>query len=120
MDDLIIDTVLLALTFWAGYIWGQHKAIMRILASIARDPEHLGRALDVFRAERAEEVTGEDANELIVERHGDEIYIYDQREFLAQGTTLEQALDRVAKRFPDRNYKGKLSEEQAEALGIKL
>ena len=120
MDNLIVDTILLALVFWAGYTWGKHTAIIRILHSVVNNPEQLGQALDRLRAQQAQESDSTEDNQLIVERHGDVIYIYDQQEFLAQGATLEEALDRVAQRFPDRHYSGKLSEEQAEELGIKL
>lgn len=119
MDDLIFDLVLFGLIFWAGYLWGKHMAVMRMLASIVENPEHLGRALDKLRAHQAQAETP--ADQLLVERVDDQIYIYDleREEFLAQGATLEQALDRVAQRFPDRRYSGHLTREQADALAIK-
>ena len=120
MDNFIIDLLFLALVFWAGYIWGKATAVRRIIASIARDPEHLGRALDEFRAVRRDPDEPADAN-LVVERHGDQLYLYDSKdnEFLAQGATLELALAAVAKRYPDRRYKGHITREQAQELGIK-
>lgn len=123
METILLDIILLALVFWAGYNWGKRVAVLRIITSIARDPEYLGRALDDFRAVRRD-VTEQrsELSEITVERHGDQIYVYDSedREFLAQGENLEQALDRVQKRFPERNYSGHLTREQLEALGIKL
>ena len=37
-----------------------------------------------------------------------------------QGPTLQEALDLVNKRFPDINFKGHLTKEQVDALGIKI
>ena len=122
MEALILDILLLALVFWAGYNWGKRVAVMRIIASIAEDPEHLGQALDQFRAIRNDNSLEDNPEvDLIVERHGDEIYLYDlaNNEFLAQGSSLQEALDRLAERFPDRRYSGHLTQEQADTLGIK-
>ena len=60
--------------------------------------------------------------EIKVERHNDAIYLFrnDTNEFLAQGTTLQEALELVNKRFPDMNFKGHLSKEQADQLNIKI
>ena len=123
MKDLLVDIILLALVFWAGYTWGVRVAVMRIIASIAEDPEHLGRALDDFRAVRNSKDKDTDTQEgdIIVEQHHGQLYLYDREdnEFLAQGATLEQALELVAIRYPDRKYTGHLTREQADKLGIK-
>ena len=120
--DLLVDIILLALVFWAGYTWGVRVAVMRIITSIAQDPEHLGRALDDFRAVRKVKDTDDTTGDIIVERHGGQLYLYDREdnEFLAQGATLEQALELVANRYPDRKYTGHLTREQAEELAIKV
>ena len=121
--DLLVDIILLSLVFWAGYMWGIRVAVMRIIASIADNPEHLGRALDDFRAIRNSKDTLSDtsAGDIIVEQHGSQLYLYDSQDnqFLAQGSTLEQALELVAQRYPDRKYKGHLTREQAQQLAKK-
>ena len=119
--DLLVDILLLALIFWAGYTWGKATAVRRIIASIARDPEQLGRALDDFRAVRNDPEDGGADHEFRVEEHGGQIYVYDQDsgEFLAQAATLKSALELVTQRFPDRRYQGAVTQTQAEELGIK-
>jgi len=121
MDNFIIDLIFTALVFWAGYIWGKATAVRRIIDSIARDPEHLGKALDDFRAVRKEPNDEDSTGAIKIEQHGGQLYLYDQAdgEFLAQGATLKEALDLIAKRFPDRKYAGHLTAEQAKELGIK-
>ena len=58
--------------------------------------------------------------EVEIERINDTLYVYTKngKEFLAQAPTLEEALSRINKRFPNRAFKGLISKEQAEALGI--
>jgi hypothetical protein len=122
MDTLLFDLLFIALVFWAGYTWGKWTAVRRIIENIVNDPEHLGRALDDFRTIRNDVKDSEkDTLDVRVERHGDQLYLYDAKdnEFLAQGSTLDSALAAVNLRYPDRKYTGKLTREQAEELGIK-
>ena len=122
MDNLIVDIIFLGVVFWAGYLWGKHMAVMRMLTNIIENPEHLGRALDQIRQQKRQSPEEQESDQLIVERVDDQIYLYtrEDHQFLAQGATLEEALDRVAQRYPDRRYSGSLTPEQADALGIKL
>jgi hypothetical protein len=100
MDDIIFDMILLGLVFWAGYTWGKHTAVMRIIASIAEDPEQLGRAIDQFRRGRQRPDRSADQIEVIVEWHEDQCYIYrkDTREFLGQGKDIASAVDNIDQR----------------------
>ncbi len=121
MDNFIIDLIFTLLVFWAGYVWGKATAVRRIIENIVRDPEHLGRALDDFRAVRNDpEEEGAD-HEFRVEEHEGQIYVYDQNsgEFLAQAATLKLALELVTQRFPDRRYQGAVTRKQADQLGLK-
>jgi hypothetical protein len=122
MQDLLFDLILLGLVFWAGYTWGKWTAVRRIIENIVNDPEHLGKALDQFRRVRTTDSDVTPEGDLIVERHGDQLYLYDREDgqFLAQGSTLESALELVGQRYPDRKYTGHLTREQADALAIKL
>lgn len=121
MDNFIIDLLLIALVFWAGYLWGKATAVRRIIENIVRDPEHLGKALDEYRSVRHDPDEEAADHEFRVEEHGNQIYVYDKDsgEFLAQAATLKQALELVTKRFPDRRYEGEVTKEQADELGIK-
>jgi hypothetical protein len=50
-----------------------------------------------------------------VEQVGDSVFLYaeDTGEFLAQGTTLDMALDTVKLRFPNEDFHGHVDTEQA-------
>ena len=127
--DLLWIVICQGLAFWMGYRYGKHITVMRIVKNLVDNPDNLNRFLAEYRALQRRWATEESADagksdsvgRLNVERHGDQLYIYDREndQFLAQGHTLQECLDLIAKRFPDRNYAGLLTAEQAEALGIK-
>ena len=126
MENLLIDLLIIALVFWAGVNWGKKITILRIARNIANDPDNLVNVIRQIKSSQLEELAQEDTEQkepgdLIVERHENQIYLYDRKdnEFLAQGSTLEEALDRVAARYPSRKYVGHLTREEANALGIK-
>lgn len=123
MDQWIFDAVVQALAIWIAYKWGQHVAAMRITRMLIDNDPALNNAVERARRDlKAIDAQDKDqsAEELRVERHGDQLYVYTKinDEFLAQGSTLEECLDRIGKRFPDRNFRGLLSKEQADALGV--
>ena len=122
MEQLIFDVFVQALALWAAYKFGQHVAAMRITRMlIERDPD-VERAIETARKEirEAEAKAQIKTEELTVERHGDQLYIYTKHndEFLGQGANLDEALDNIAKRFPGREFRGLLTKEQAEQLGV--
>lgn len=121
MEAVLIDLIILGLVFWVGFTLGKRIAVIRIIANIAEDPEHLGRVLDEFRAVRQKPEDSAESIDVVVERHGDQLYLYDAKdnEFLGQGASLELALAAVNLRYPDRKYRGHITREQADALGIK-
>lgn len=114
--------LLVALAFWAGFKLGKHVAVIKIVKGILSDPTDLQRALKEFQEVRVLEQTEEKPEGMSVERHGNQIYLFasPSNEFLAQGNSLQEALEQVEKRFPDRNFQGKLDKEQADRLGIKI
>ena len=70
----------------------------------------------------AENALADDMHRSIrIEQHDNQIYLFaeDTNEFLAQATTLQEALAVVETRFPTQSFKGHLNKEQADALGIK-
>lgn len=112
---ILLYTVL----FYIAFKLGEYIAFLKIVRVFMKDPkefEHLKKI-----ASGAEEQK-QDFEALKVEKHGDHIYLYTDvnDEFLAQGKTLQEALDRVEKRFPSRNFKGFLSKEQADNLGVSI
>jgi hypothetical protein len=122
MEQILIDAAIQALALWAAYKWGQHVMALRITRMLIDDDPKLQATIERARKEiqLSEEASREKPEDLAVERHGDQLYVYTKtdNEFLAQGSTLEEALDRIAERFPERNFRGLLSKEQADTLGI--
>ena len=96
MDQVIVDLIVLGLVFWAGYRIGLRTAVARIVQNIINDPQHLDRAMAVVK--QLDSQTDDTETRLIdVEWHDDICYLYDQTtgEFLAQGCTVEAAVDRI-------------------------
>ncbi len=126
MDEVIWSAISTLAVCYCGYKLGQHFTAVKITRMlIDRDPK-FERMLDRAREEIARiDRKYSDASpteELSVERHGDQIYIYTKSdgEFLAQGSDLEECLARIEQRFPGRNFRGLLTKEQADSLGISV
>ena len=114
----IIETLLL---WFGGFLIGYWFANYRLIARLLSNPDGVIKLLEKYKREDST-VEGPDFNPLRVEKHASMIYLFNDKtnEFLAQGTTLQEALDLVNKRFPDMNFKGHLSKEQVDALDIKV
>jgi hypothetical protein len=86
--------------FWAGYKWGLHSAVMRIVHNFIKDPAEITRAFEQIRELRA--TLDDDATPASVDVRAewidDQVYIYreDTGEFLAQGTSVEAAIRSIA------------------------
>jgi len=120
--ELFLDSVILF--FVPGLVIGWLLNARAVARKILNDPDKMIKMIEKYKQSKAalDEIDLEDENltELTVEKHADVIYLFrsDTHEFLAQATTLQEALDLVSKRFPNKNFKGTLSKEQAEELGI--
>jgi len=115
-----MELLIFILGVWVG--WNVNA--WRIMRKLIEHPEQVIKTLEKLK-EIKKEVEQEDnpacGREMRVERHGEQLYLFakDNNEFLAQGTTLQEAIANVEKRFPDQNFKGLLSKEEADSLGIK-
>lgn len=124
MDDIFWALVGNLIIFWCGYKLGQHHTAYKITKMlINRDPNlerQIERARNEIQRLNSQDDATEAYEELEVERHGGQIYLFNKadREFLAQGSTLQEALDRIEKRFPGRKFQGHLNKDQATALGV--
>jgi hypothetical protein len=108
-----------AALFWLAFKIGQTRGRLEVLKEIIVRPDEINRIVKKFNKEEQQESRGEETME--VERHGDQIYVYTKTgEFLAQGLTLQECLDRIESRFPDRKFRGHLSKEQADSLGVSV
>ncbi len=115
--DLLISLIIWLLGFWTGMRW---QAI-RIAQRMVEDPSRIRAALREIEQLQREEA-GEGSSETVrVESVHGQIYVYVAAtdEFLAQGSTLEEVLDRISKRFPNRKFQGLISAESASKMAIK-
>jgi hypothetical protein len=114
----IIETLLL---WFGGFMLGYWFANYRLISRLLSNPDGVIKLLEKYKQE---DLAGQssDAKPIRVERHADMIYLFnaETNEFLAQGTTLQEALEIVKKRFPGINFKGHMSKEEADALGVKI
>lgn len=97
MDDVLVITLILMGVFWWGYRTGRRRTLDLIMTNLLKDPVAVRQALDKFvEANQAEE---EDPTHVPVrvEWVGNICYLYrtDTDEFLAQGTSISQAIERV-------------------------
>lgn len=117
MDDLTF----LFLIFVSGVVVGWMWHAKMVFRKIVENPDKMIKMLQSVKSIKLDNLD-EETFELKVERHDNVIYLFrnDTNEFLAQGATLQEALDLVGKRFPDMNFKGHLSKEQADKLDIKI
>lgn len=111
------------ITFVLGFIYGwwlHGRWTQRIMNKLLEDPSSLITILEKFK--QPDNAQTDSSHPLRVERHDDMIYLYNGAtdEFLAQGDTLQEALDLVGQRFPDKTFKGVLSKEEVDTLGVKI
>ncbi len=114
--DLLISLIIWLLGFWTGMRW---QAI-RIAQRMVEDPGRIRAALrEIEQLQREEDSAGSET--VRVESVHGQIYVYvdSTDEFLAQGSTLEEVLDRISKRFPNRKFQGLIAAEQASKMAIK-
>jgi hypothetical protein len=109
IDDLILLVCTHLVMFWAGYKWGLHQAVLRIVRNFIDDPEHIRKTFSQLERVRAGldlEAGTEDHVVIRAEWIGDQVYIYreDTGEFLAQGTDVEAAIKSIPAGDHDRAY----------------
>jgi type II secretory pathway component PulF len=124
MDDIFWSVISTLAVFYCGYKLGQQATAIKITKMLVdRDPKlerMVERAREAIAQLDTEDQTSASSEELAVERHGDQLYIFTKKDgqFLAQGSTLQECLDLIKQRFPHRNFQGLLTQEQADQLGI--
>jgi len=114
--DTFTAVVVWLLGLWVG--WRLHRAWWHF--NLSQRTDQLRALLDQLDELRANPEADPETTALRVDRVGEQIYLYDEAsgEFLAQGSTLQEALDRVGQRYPDRNFRGLLTREQAQQYGV--
>lgn len=119
MDEIIS----ILLIFVSGFIVGWFLHARSMLTRITQDPDKIISLLEKYKIAKAEMDQSEStltATEVRVEKIGSMFYLYstNNNEFLAQGTSIEDALEAIKKRYPDQNFKGIISKEDAEKMGL--
>lgn len=111
------------LTCYVCYKFGEHIALLKITKALIDNPKEVEKLVNLARKEKESNLEELDIPEpLKVERHGSQIYLYNEKtdEFLAQGSTLQEALDNTEKRYPNKQFKGYLSKDEADRLGVSV
>lgn len=119
MDEIVS----ILLIFISGFIVGWLFHARSMLTRITQDPDKIISLLEKYKIAKAEMDQNESsstATEVRVEKIGSMFYLYsaNDNEFLAQGTSIEDALEAIKKRYPDQNFKGIISKEDAEKMGL--
>ena len=98
LEDLLIAVITNAIVFYAGYRWGMHQAIMRLISNWLNDPEHLNKAFKELTRIHGELKDDNKAHiDVTAEWHGENVYLYrkDTHEFMAQGKNVDEAMGQV-------------------------
>ncbi len=122
MDDLFWIGLVVGAAWYLGYRTGLNIAAVRLTQLLIKDDPQIRRMVDRARDSLAElDRNPSDSEQLKVEQHGGLVYVYtqDTDEFLAQGESLQQALDIIARRFPNRKFQGHITADQAGKMNIK-
>jgi hypothetical protein len=96
--------------YGAFYI-GKHWALFQFSQNLCKDPDRMIDILTQIKDINTEKDMREDAHPMNVERVGDVLYAYDKDtgQFLAQATNLNNLLEAVHTRFPDKKFFGTIS-----------
>lgn len=116
-----MDIVFLILAFsigWTiGWVWHGRKLLRNLLSN----PDNMIRLLEAYKqAEVLDKEAETGVTEVAVEQHNNTYFLYAKstNEFLGQGPSLEEALEGLRIRFPNKIFAGELSKSEADALGL--
>lgn len=116
-----MDILFLIFVFGAGFIIGWFRANKSMLDKLLSDPDSMISLLKKYK-EVKDEVEESDGNvrEIEVHKESEQFYLFakDNGQFLGQGTSIEEALDAVRKRFPGQNFHGHIPAAEAKAMGL--
>jgi len=90
-----------------GFIWGIWRATQSFIQRIIEQPDEIQEIMQRVQNLKSEEIetTVDDKSDVKIEEHHGVYYLYDKNDkFLAQGTSITDALDTAEKRFPDRKF----------------
>lgn len=117
--------LLFLMVFVFGYIAGWLGHAKGLLKRLTENPDEMIRILNDYKKEavkiqatKSEELSL--AREIEIEQVNNQFYLYakDNGQFLAQAPTLDEALEKTGKRFPNQVFQGAISNEEAKRLGL--
>ena len=115
----MIELIILALAFVAGSVFGYFKGSHDIIDMLVKNPDELDKLKRQLANISKPELPKGQEEPMLIERHGDELYAFtNDGDFLAQAPTMTILLQRIEKRYPDRQFKGEVSAKDAKDLGI--
>ena len=99
LEDLLILACSHLAVFFLGYRWGIHTAVLRIISNYLDDPSDMQRAFKQLSELRDQEEASTE-EEIAVEARveGGQVYLWrkDTMTFLAQGATIDEAIEAVS------------------------
>lgn len=96
-----------------GFLWGVWRATQSFIERIIERPEEIRELMDrVNQTVKEDTATSQpQEQEYRTEWHNNVCYLYDSKDnFLAQGSTIVEAMDRAEKRFPGMKLAFRLNE----------
>jgi hypothetical protein len=118
-----VDIFLLALICGiVGFVLGWLMHAKVLADRLLEDPDSMIKALQDYKEEEQLNARSTSANvrELEVEQKDGVFYLYakDNGQFLSQASTLDDALELVYERFPNQEFQGVISKEDAKRMGL--
>lgn len=117
--------ILFVMVFVFGYIAGWLGHAKGLLKRLTEDPDEMIRILNEYKKEAGKIQSLEkesliSAREIEVEQVNGEFYLYakDNGQFLAQAPTLDEAIEKTGKRFPNQVFQGVITSEEAKRMGL--
>lgn len=116
-----METILLILFFAVcGYVAGWLSHAKVLADRLLEDPDSMIKALQDYKHEEQINAQSATVREIEVDQKNDIFYLYakDNGQFLSQASTLDDALELVHKRFPNQEFQGVISKEDATRMGL--
>lgn len=83
-----------------GFVWGVWRATQSFIERIINQPEEIKEIMRRVQSTAVESTLNTEELTAFAELHQGVYYLYDdQHRFLAQGTTINEALDQAERRF---------------------
>lgn len=104
MNDTFISFLIYTVVYWGGFFVGRHFLMKQFSRIMADDTESMIEHL--YEIQRIKEQFNDDQTEVIIEHHNNSYFVYNKTTslFLGQGSSIDEAMEIVTNRFPDRVF----------------